>query len=105
MSASDLPDPKPVEWIGRARDDLRAMPGDVREHFGHALCEAQPGLHPMSAKRLRGEFSGLIELIDDCDGDTYRAVYTVKLAGVVYVLHVFRKSQSVESRRHGMNSP
>lgn len=91
MAATDLPDPKPVEWIGAARAALREMPEAVQDDFGHALYQAQLGLHPASAKRLRGEFGGLIELIDDFDGDTYRAVYTVKLAGVVYVLHVFQK--------------
>lgn len=91
MSASDLPHPKPVEWIGSARADLREMPEDVQDNFGHALHQAQLGLHHASAQRLRGEFSGLVELVDDCDGDTFRAVYTVKLAGAVYVLHVFQK--------------
>jgi phage-related protein len=67
------------------------MPEDVQDSFGHALYQAQLGLHHASAQRLRGEFSGLVELVDDFDGDTYRAVYSVKLAGVVYVLHVFQK--------------
>ncbi|MBK5186916.1 MAG: type II toxin-antitoxin system RelE/ParE family toxin [Gemmatimonadaceae bacterium] len=91
MTAFDLPDPKPVEWIGSARDDLREMPEAVQDNFGYALYQAQLGLHHASAKRLRGEFGGLIELVENFDGETYRAVYTVKLAGVVYVLHVFQK--------------
>ena len=91
MAASDLPDPKPVEWVGGARDALRELPAEVQDNFGYALYQAQLGLHHVSAQRLKGEFGGLIELIDDFDGDTYRAVYTVKLAGVVYVLHVFQK--------------
>lgn len=91
MTTFDLPDPKPVEWIGSARDDLREMPEVVQDAFGYALYQAQLGLHHASAKRLRGEFGGLIELVERFDGETYRAVYTVKLAGVVYVLHVFQK--------------
>ena len=82
---------KPVEWMGRSRDDLREMPAPVRLAFGHALHLAQKGLYGTSAKQLLGEFGGLIELIDDFDGDSYRALYTVKLPGVVYVLHVFKK--------------
>lgn len=91
MTASDLPDPKPVEWISSARDDRRELPEEVQDNFGYALYQAQLGLHHASAKRLKGDFGGLVELVDDFDGDTYRAVYTVKLAGVVYVRHVFHK--------------
>jgi len=89
--ASDLPEPKIVEWVGSSRNDLRKMPEEVRDNFGYALYQAQLGLHHASAKRLRGEFGGLVELVDDFDGKTYRTVYTVRLAGVVYVLHVFQK--------------
>jgi phage-related protein len=92
------PDPpaalKPVEWIGSARADLRRMPAEVRDIFGYALYEAQRGKDHLAAKRLKGELGGLIELVDDFSGDTYRAVYTVKLAGVVYVLHVFQKKST-----------
>jgi phage-related protein len=93
-------DPKPVEWVGSTRDDLRRMPPEVRDTFGHALYQAQLGLHPASAKRLKGEFSGLIELLDDFDGDAYRAIYTVKLEGVVYVLHAFQKKS-----KRGIGTP
>ena len=85
---------KPMEWMGSSRDDLRALPDDPRRVFGFALHQAQLGRHHRAAKRLTGEFAGLIEVIDDFDGDTYRAVYTVKLAGVVYVLHVFQKKST-----------
>lgn len=91
---------KPVEWIGSARDDLREMPDEVQDEFGYALHEAQRGKHHRSAKQLKGEPRGLIELVDDFDGDTYRAIYTVKLAGVVYVLHVFQKKAT-----HGIATP
>lgn len=67
------------------------MPGEVQDAFGYALHEAQRGKYHPSAKQLKGELRGLIELVDDFGGDTYRAIYTVKLAGVVYVLHVFQK--------------
>lgn len=58
---------------------------------GYALHEAQRGKHHPSANPHKGDLRGRIELVDDFDGDTYRAIYTVKLAGVVYVLHVFQK--------------
>ena len=85
---------KPVEWIGSARDDLREMPEDIQGTFGYALHEAQRGKHHPNAKQLKGELHGLIEVVDDFDGDTYRAIYTVKLAGIVYVLHVFQKKST-----------
>ena len=91
---------KPVEWISSTRDDLRGMPEEVQGEFGYALHEAQRGKHHPSAKQLKGDLRGLIELVDDFDGDTYRAIYTVKLAGVVYVLHVFQKKAT-----HGIATP
>jgi phage-related protein len=59
--------------------------------MGYALFLAQQGGQHPAAKRLRGELRGVMEVVDDCDGNTYRAVYTVHLAGAVYVLHVFQK--------------
>jgi phage-related protein len=58
----------------------------------YALNQVQEGEEPTAAKALKG-FGGrnVLELIDDFDGDTYRAVYTVRFAGVVYVLHAFQK--------------
>ena len=60
--------------------------------MGFALNQVQEGNEPLAAKALKG-FGGrtVLELIDDFDGDTYRAVYTVRFAGVVYVLHAFQK--------------
>ena len=85
---------KPAEWIASALDDLRGLPDEPRRVFGYAIHLAQLGLHHRAAKRMKGEFAGLVEVVDDFDGDTYRAVYTVKLAGVVYVLHVFQKKST-----------
>lgn len=93
---------KPVEWIGSARDDLRDLPESVQHDFGYALYQAQIGKHHPGAKRLKGEFAGLVELVEDDDGNTYRAIYTVKLVGIVYVLHVFQKksTQGIGLPRH-----
>ncbi len=74
---------KPVEWIGSARDDMRDMREDIQGTFGYARHEAQRGKHHPHAKQLKGVLHGLIEVVDDCDGDTYRAIYTVKLAAIV----------------------
>ena len=83
---------KPVVWIGSSRDDLRAFPEVVRRIMGVAINDAQNGDEHPRAKALKG-FGGrsVLEIVDDEDGDTYRGVYTVKFAGVVYVLHAFQK--------------
>lgn len=83
---------KPVEWIGSAKNDLRKFPQDVRRVIGQAIDDAQLGLEHPAAKALKGFGGrGVLEIVDDFDGDTYRAVYTVKFAGIVYVLHAFQK--------------
>lgn len=89
---SDDPRPKPVRWIGSSRDDLKEFPKDVQRRVGGALWDAQIGLKAPFAKPLRG-FGGasVLEIVDDSDGDTFRAAYTVRFADVVYVLHAFQK--------------
>ena len=75
---------KPVEWIGSSREDLRAFPAEVREVVGEALYRAQQGDEHPAAKALKGFGSrGVLEIVDDHRGDTYRAVYTVRFANVV----------------------
>ena len=84
-----------MEWIGSSRRDIRNMPSDVCRNFGHALHEAQMGLTPTIAKVLRGFGSAnVLELIENDPGGTYRAVYTVRFAGAVYVLHCFQKKST-----------
>lgn len=83
---------KPIEWIGQSKADLVAFPKEVRRQIGFALQFAQAGNKHPDAKPLKGfGGAGVLEVVEDYDGDTFRAVYTVKLAGVVYVLHVFQK--------------
>ena len=92
---------KPTLWIGSSKDDLRAFPGEVRRVMGFAINDAQNGDEHPRAKALKG-FGGrsVLEVIDDEDGNTYRAVYTVRFAGVVYVLHAFQKKS-----RKGIETP
>jgi phage-related protein len=84
--------PKPLHWVGSSKRDLLAMPDEVQETFGFALYNAQVGgIHP-AAKPLKGFGSaGVLEVVEDWRGDTFRAVYTVRIAGAVYVLHCFQK--------------
>jgi phage-related protein len=83
---------KPLGWISSSKDDLLDMPPEVRNAMGHALYLAQCGEKHDDAKPLKGfKGSGVLEVVDNFDGDTYRAVYTVRFADVVYVLHVFQK--------------
>ena len=84
--------PKQLVWIASSRRDMRAMPKEVRRTFGVALFAAQIGETPPIAKPLRGfGGAGVLELVEDDAGGTYRAVYTVRYATAVYVLHVFQK--------------
>jgi phage-related protein len=88
----DMPDRKPLVWVASSLDDLSAFPRPVRLMMGYALHVAQlGGRHPHS-KPLRGfGGAGVLEVAEDHDGQTYRAVYTVRFHDRVYVLHVFEK--------------
>ncbi len=87
--ATDVP--KPVEWIGSSKADLKMFPATVRGVVGFALYQAQVGLKHRDAKPLRGLGANLLEVVSRYDGDTYRAVYTVRFKAAVYVLHAFQK--------------
>jgi phage-related protein len=82
---------KTLLWIGSSKKDLLAMPAAMRKDFGFALDFAQQGLRPEGAKQLKGKAAGTMQLSEDYQGDTYRAVYTVELEECVYVLHCFQK--------------
>ncbi len=92
---------KPVEWISSSREDLREFPEDVQQMIGFALYRSQLGKKHPDAKPLKGfKGAGVLEIVEDFDGDTYRAVYTVKFEGIVYVLHAFQKKS-----KHGIATP
>ena len=106
MMAPASPDITPVIWIGSAKRDLRAFPDEVKDAVGFALYVAQQGGKHPDAKPLRGFGSaGVLEIVEDHKGDTYRAVYTVRLAGRVYVLHAFQKKSKsgIETPRAEIN--
>lgn len=83
---------KPLEWVASSKKDLLSMPPDVVDVFGYALHLAQQGGKHAQAKPLKGFGSaGVLEVVEDDDGNTYRAVYTVRFSSAVYVLHCFQK--------------
>jgi phage-related protein len=92
---------KPIFWVGRCRDDLSAFPEAVKYVMGYALHQAQLGGKHLDAKPLRGfGGAGVIEVVERYDGGTYRAIYTVKFSGAVYVLHAFQKKS-----KRGVKTP
>jgi phage-related protein len=83
---------KPLEWVASSKKELLSMPQDVVDLFGYALHLAQQGGKHAQAKPLKGFGSaGVLEVVEDDDGNTYRAVYTVRFSNAVYVLHCFQK--------------
>jgi phage-related protein len=92
---------KHVLWVGSSKKDLMAMPDEVKSAFGFALYLAQQGKKHQNAKPLKGfSGAGVIEVVEDYLGDTFRAVYTVKIAEVIYVLHCFQKKS-----KRGIETP
>lgn len=92
---------KPVRWVGDSKQVVSSFPEDVRRRVGGALWEAQVGRKAPYAKPLKGfGGAGVLEIVDDFDGDTFRAVYTVRFAGAVFVLHAFQKKA-----KHGIATP
>jgi phage-related protein len=90
-----------IDWIGSSRKALRSFPEEVRQDIGYALYEVQRGRKPGAAKPLKGfGGAGILEIIEDFAGDTYRAIYTVKFQKVIYVLHCFQKKS-----KRGIKTP
>ena len=92
---------KPVGWIASSLKDLQSFPAEVQKGVGFAVYRAQQGKKHESAKPLKGfSGAGVLEIVENNDGDTYRAVYTVRFADVVYVLHCFQKKS-----KSGISTP
>jgi phage-related protein len=92
---------KPLIWIGTSREDLKEFPDEVQDEVGYGLYLAQVADKHPRAKPLKGfAGAGVLEMISDHRGDTYRAVYTVRLKQAVYVLHAFQKKS-----KRGIGTP
>ena len=91
MTREPAPGEKPLFWIGSSIKDITRFPSEVQRTVGFALSAAQYGGKHPSAKPWKGEGSGVFEVVKDHDGDTFRAIYTVRFAHAVYVLHAFQK--------------
>ena len=85
---------KRVDFIGSSLEDLKKFPDEVKQDIGYALFKAQQGLKPIRVKTLKGFGTGVLEIIENSIGGTYRAVYTVNFPEVVYVLHCFQKKST-----------
>ncbi|MGE0036987.1 MAG: type II toxin-antitoxin system RelE/ParE family toxin [Xanthobacteraceae bacterium] len=82
---------RPLDWVGSSKRDFLAFPAPVKDELGNALGLAQfGGKHP-KAKSWKGQGPGVFEVVEDHQGDTYRAVYSVRFREAVYVLHAFQK--------------
>jgi phage-related protein len=98
--------PKPVHWVGSSRADLRKLPPEVTRAIGQALWFAQKGDKHPAAKPLKG-FAGaaVLEIVEEHASNAYRAVYTVRFARAIYVLHVFHKksTRGIKTSRHELD--
>jgi phage-related protein len=83
--------PKPVTWMGDSLAKLKSFPRGAQEEIGFALYQAQVGQKHVHAKPMKGFEPGMFEIVSDVFGDTFRAVYTVRLGERIYVLHAFQK--------------
>ncbi len=83
---------KPLIWVGSSRKDFQEFPDPVKDSMGYALYIAQEGGKHDDTKPLQGfGGAGVMEIVNSQRGDTFRTMYTVQLAGAIYVLHAFQK--------------
>lgn len=95
------PDRKPLHFVGSSIKDLRGLPEEIKDVFGTALLDAQYGDHPAGARPFgEGVPREVMKLVEDYDGNTFRAAYTVALPSAVYVLHVF-----IKKSKRGIGTP
>jgi phage-related protein len=94
---------KTVYWLGSSRDVIRQFPKEIRLEVGFALESAQLGGKAINVVPLVGFCgAGVLEVIADGEGGTYRTVYTVRFRDAVYVLHAFQKKskKGIATPRH-----
>ena len=97
--AGPIPKPeRPVAWVNSAKRDFLSFPESVVDEMGYALGVAQLGGKHPSAKPWKGLGPGIMELVEDHAGDTYRAIYTVRFDEIIYVLHAFQKKSPTGRR-------
>jgi phage-related protein len=82
---------KRLLFVGDSHRILSGFPDPVQRHVGFALYQAQMGNKHPDAKPLKRFQGGILEVVSDHRGDTFRTVYTVRLENAVYVLHAFQK--------------
>lgn len=100
-----VPLPKPVVWVGPARDELKALPREVQRTMGIALWFAQlGGVHPL-ASPMKGKLAGVIEIGVDVDRRTFRLMYTAKFGGAIYALCAFPKkaTKGIATPKHHLD--
>ncbi|MCW5699777.1 MAG: type II toxin-antitoxin system RelE/ParE family toxin [Rhodospirillales bacterium] len=85
------PGEKPLHWVGSAKRDFLGFPEQVVRDMGYALGLAQLGGKHPAAKPWKGRGPGVLELVEDYEGDAYRAIYAVRFEKAIYVLHAFQK--------------
>ncbi len=93
---------KPVVWVGSSKRVLLKFPASVVRDLGAALSVAQYGGTDPAAKIWKGQGPGVLEIVEDFDRATYRAVYTVRFRSAIYVLHCFQKKSpsGVRTAKH-----
>lgn len=83
---------KLIFFLGSSKDEINDFPEDVRREVGFALYMAQTGEKTVNSVPLTGFGSSMVpEIIVDHKGDAFRAVYTIRFEGALYVLHAFKK--------------
>jgi phage-related protein len=97
---ADASSRKPLYSEGSSKKDFKEFPVEVQKDMGVALFVVQIGGMPPSSKAWRGLGSGVYELIEDHRGDTYRAVYTVRIHDTIHILHAFQKKS-----KSGISTP
>ena len=89
-----------LHWEGSSKKDFKTFPVAVQKDMGVALFVVQLGGSPSMAKPWKGLGSGVFELFEGHRGDTFRAVYTVRVGDAIHVLHAFQKKS-----KSGISTP
>ncbi len=93
---------KKLFWLGSAKKDLKAMPGEIQDSFGYALHLAQTGKKHEQTKPLKGFGSAaVLEVVENASGGTYRAVYTVKFKQAIYG-HFYKSPLNFGQQKSGL---